>query len=143
MDGAGWRARAVAASLPAAASRSAAPQPYPHTSARHSAAALRAAQSRFIDLLMPFQKLLYYHPDFNGDFSIKSVLPAMFPNDPEADYAGLEISDGRAAMRKYDELAQIDDEGERRRARGALRDYCRLDTLAMVRIWQELLRLAN
>ncbi len=107
------------------------------------AAALRAAQSRFIDLLIPFQKLLYYHPDFNGDFSIKSVLPAMFPNDPEADYAGLEISDGRAAMRKYDELALIDDEAERRRARDALRDYCRLDTLAMVRIWQELLRLAN
>jgi len=107
------------------------------------AAALGAAQTRFIDLLTPFRQLMYYHPDFNGDLSIKSVLPAMLPNDPEADYAGLEISDGRTAMRKYDELAQIDDEGERRKARDALRDYCRLDTLAMVRIWQELLRLAR
>ena len=47
--------------------------------------------NRFIDLLKPFQQLMYYHPDFNGSFSIKSVLPALFPDDPALDYKDLDI----------------------------------------------------
>ena len=81
---------------------------------------------------------MYYHPDFNGSFSIKSVLPAMFPGDDEADYHRLEVQDGRMAMSVYAGLAQLQDAGERRQARAALRAYCHLDTLAMVKIWQRL-----
>jgi hypothetical protein len=71
---------------------------------------LLALVDRFVDLIQPFRNLGYYHPDFNGSFSIKSVLPAMFPDDPELDYKQLEIQDGGMAM----------------------------DTLAMVRIWEKL-----
>jgi hypothetical protein len=102
------------------------------------AADLRGLTTRFIDLLTPFRGLMYYHPDFNGSFSIKSVLPAMFPGDDEADYHRLEIQDGRMAMSVYAGLAQLQDAGERRQARAALRAYCHLDTLAMVKIWQRL-----
>lgn len=107
------------------------------------AAALRACVSRFIDLLTPFRELMYYHPDFNGSFSIKSVLPAMFPGEHETGYANLEIQDGRMAMTRYNELAGLDDEAQRQSIREALLAYCRLDTLAMVRIWQALSQLAD
>jgi len=107
------------------------------------AAALRPLTSRFIDLLTPFRGLMYYHPDFNGKFSIKSILPAMFPDDPTADYHQLEVQDGRMAMSVYASLAQMDDADERQQARAALRAYCRLDTLAMVRIWQQLAALVD
>jgi hypothetical protein len=107
------------------------------------APALRACIDRFIDLLTPFRGLMYYHPDFNGDFSIKSILPAMFPNAENLDYTRLEIQDGRAAMTRYAGLAQIADPGQRQRSRDALLAYCRLDTFAMVKIWQALADAAN
>jgi hypothetical protein len=110
---------------------------------REQAAALRATRVRFVDLLTPFRELMYYHPDFNGDFSIKSVLPAMFPGDAEMDYGRLEIQDGRTAMTLYSGLAQAGDCAGRQRIRDELRAYCRLDTLAMVRIWQSLAALAG
>jgi len=107
------------------------------------AAALRPLTGRFIDLLTPFRGLMYYHPDFNGKFSIKSILPAMFPDDPDADYHQLDVQDGRMAMSVYASLAQMDDADERHRTREALRAYCRLDTLAMVKVWQQLAALVN
>ena len=93
---------------------------------------------RFIDLLDPFQKLHYYHPDFNGSFSIKSVLPALFPNDKSLSYSELDIQQGALASMQYATLDQIDDETERQRIRDSLLEYCKLDTWAMVMIWQKL-----
>jgi hypothetical protein len=104
---------------------------------------LRVMTPRFIDLLIPFRGLMYYHPDFNGSFSIKSILPAMFPQDEEADYQRLEVQDGRMAMSVYAGLAQIDDAAERDQIRESLLAYCRLDTFAMVKIWQRLATLVD
>lgn len=111
-------------------------------SCEEHAAALRALTARFLDLLTPFRSLMYYHPDFNGNFSIKSILPAMFPHDQDADYSNLSVQDGRMAMNEYARLAQIEDPGQRRELRAALLAYCRLDTLAMVKIWRALEQLA-
>ena len=99
---------------------------------------LIAMDDRFIDLLKPFQQLMYYHPDFNGSFSIKSVLPAMFPNNKELDYKEQDIQAGDMASMIYADLDRIDDEGERRKIRASLLEYCKLDTWAMVMIWREL-----
>jgi hypothetical protein len=112
-------------------------------SCRQHAPALQAMTDRFLDLLTPFRGLMYYHPDFNGDFSIKSILPAMFPRDADADYRQLAVQDGRMAMNEYARLAQLTDAGQRRQLRAALLAYCRLDTLAMVKIWQALEQLAS
>jgi len=105
--------------------------------------ALQAMTARFLDLLTPFRSLMYYHPDFNGNFSIKSILPAMFAHDEDADYQALAIRDGRTAMNEYARLAQLEDTGQRQELRAALLAYCRLDTLAMVKIWQALEQLAS
>jgi len=104
---------------------------------------LGAMLHRFIDLLTPFRGLMYYHPDFNGDFSIKSILPAMFPRDSDASYKSLEVQDGRMAMSDYAGLTEMEDAAQRERTRAALLAYCKLDTLAMVKVWQELARQAG
>jgi len=94
---------------------------------------LLALVSRFIDLIDPFRSLAYYHPDFNGSFSIKSVLPAMFPNDKELSYKSLGIQNGGAAMETYAALLYMEPD-QRIQKRRELLEYCHLDTLAMVKI---------
>lgn len=71
---------------------------------------LLALVPRFIDLIDPFRSLAYYHPDFNGSFSIKSVLPAMFPDDNELSYKTLGIKNGGMAMETYAALFYMDPE---------------------------------
>ena len=114
--------------------------------ARHCAeydARLMASTHRFKDLEVPFKQLMYYHPDFNGSFSIKSVLPALFPDEPELDYKRLAIRSGDAAMDIFAHLRENDDPDEKEAIRKSLRAYCRLDTLAMVKIWEKLRQVSN
>jgi len=98
---------------------------------------------RFIDLIVPFRGLMYYHPNFNGSFKLKSVLPAMFPEDEKASYKDLDIQDGEMAMASYARLDRTDNIEEKKRIKGALLAYCELDTLAMVKIWQKLVETAS
>jgi hypothetical protein len=78
-----------------------------------------------------------------GSFSIKSVLPALFPSDEELNYKNLEVvHKGDEASSAYLELANMNEE-EYNKMRKNLLAYCRLDTLAMVRIYQKLLELIN
>lgn len=94
---------------------------------------LLALIPRFIDLIDPFRSLAYYHPDFNGSFSIKSVLPAMFPNDKELSYKSLGVQNGGMAMETYAALLYMEPELKAQK-RQELLEYCHLDTLAMVKI---------
>ncbi|MCB1175018.1 MAG: DUF2779 domain-containing protein [Leptospiraceae bacterium] len=102
---------------------------------------LENLKPRFMDLLQPFQKKGYYHPAMHGSFSIKSVLPALFPNDPELNYKSLSVQDGSMAMTIYAGLHKIADPAERQSIRDSLLVYCKLDTLAMVKILQFLRKL--
>jgi hypothetical protein len=104
---------------------------------------LLALNDRFVDLIVPFRSRAYYHPDFGGSFSIKSVLPAMFPDDEELDYKKLEIQNGTMAMDTFANLHLLKEPAEREGIRTALLAYCRLDTLAMVRIWERLKELSQ
>lgn len=70
-----------------------------------------------------------------GSFSIKSVLPALFPNDPDLDYHALDetCQNGGMAMTLFPKLQDMSPE-EEERSRKALLNYCHLDTLAMVKV---------
>lgn len=96
------------------------------------------------DLLVPFQNGDYYLPSMGGSFSIKVVLPALFPNDPELDYHNLDgdVHNGGEAMNIYPEIAKMSTE-EQERARHSLLEYCKLDTLAMVKVWEKLVEESN
>ncbi|NVK24438.1 MAG: DUF2779 domain-containing protein [Gammaproteobacteria bacterium] len=100
--------------------------------------ALLALVPRFVDLIEPFRKLGFYHPDFHGSFSIKAILPAMFPNAPDLDYKQLEIQNGGMAMDTFASLPRLKDQEQREQIRDALLAYCKLDTWAMVKITQKL-----
>ena len=92
-------------------------------------------QRRLWDLL-PIIRDHVYHPAFGGSYSLKSVLPALVP---EMSYGGMEVADGQDAGLAWESLVRGEmDERERGRMRKALLDYCGQDTLALVRLLEEL-----
>ena len=100
---------------------------------------LLALNNRFIDLAHPFQYKHYYNPNFNGKYSIKVVLPTLFPNDDELDYKKLgSIQNGGDAMDTFANLYLLKDKSQLAEIKKDFLAYCRLDTLAMVRIWEKL-----
>ena len=99
---------------------------------------LRAIRGNIVDLLDPFRKGWYYNRAMGGSFSIKSVLPALFPDDPQLNYASLQgIHNGGDAMTAFPAMACMSPE-DREETRRNLLEYCKLDTLAMVKVWQRL-----
>ena len=96
-------------------------------------------RDHIVDLLVPFQSGWYYVPAMGGSSSIKSVLPALFPNDPELDYHNLtgSVHNGGEAMNIFPKIKDMTTE-EQFAARQSLLKYCELDTYAMVKVWQKL-----
>ncbi len=90
------------------------------------------------DLMLPFKNHHYYTGNMQGSYSIKYVLPALFPSDPSLDYHSLNlIHNGSEAMTSYANIASLSPE-EQQVIRDSLLKYCELDTYAMVKIWQKL-----
>ncbi len=95
---------------------------------------LLAVKNNIRDLMVPFSKGYYYSEAMKGSWSIKAVLPALFPDDPELDYHALEgIHHGGEASAAFANLAAHTPE-EIADIRKNLLRYCRLDTLAMVKV---------
>jgi len=96
--------------------------------------ALNAIIERIVDLL-PIAQQYYYHPSQNGSWSIKYVLPAICP---DLDYSALDgVQDGYMAIAAYQEAIAPDTTPERNaEIYRQLHEYCELDTLAMVRLWE-------
>jgi len=90
---------------------------------------------RLQDLIVPFRKRWYYSSKFRGSASIKDVLPVLIP---ELSYKELEIGDGGTASIAYESLIYDHDADKTKRILQHLSDYCKLDTLAMVRILEKL-----
>ena len=97
-----------------------------------------------VDLLDPFQGGYYYAPAMDGSFSIKKVLPALFPDDPTLDYHNLTggVQNGGDAMNIYPQMGTMTPE-EREATRQALLEYCGLDTFAMVKVWEKLVEVSR
>lgn len=97
------------------------------------AAQLRAIAARLVDLLK-ITRLYVYHPDFQGSFSLKAVLPAIVT---DLSYDQLEIRDGGvASVRLADMLLSEEPLPPEKEAamRAALIAYCRVDTVGMVEV---------
>jgi hypothetical protein len=93
--------------------------------------AFKSIAKRLWDLL-PVIKSHYYHPAFNGSYSIKSVLPAVVPS---LGYDDLAIQEGGQAAAEYYRMVFIEtDWVEQAARREALLRYCARDTLAMVEL---------
>jgi hypothetical protein len=97
---------------------------------------LQSLIERIVDL-EPCVKCIN-HPEFCGRTSIKVVLPVLVPS---LSYEGLEIANGDAALVTFAKMAMGKmDEAEMELRRAELLEYCKVDTLAMVRLHEVLHR---
>lgn len=107
----------------------------------HRAGELRALATRIIDLL-PVVRDHVYHPDFDGGFGFKAVLPALVPG---VSHANLEIGNANLASAELLRMMfapQTMTAAERDALRGNLLRYCELDTLGMVKVLEVLREVA-
>jgi hypothetical protein len=99
---------------------------------------LLAIRDNVVDLETPFKQQYYVLPAMKGKSTIKLVLPALFPDDPALDYTSLEgVHKGTEASAAFLAMADMSAE-EQAVVRKQLLDYCGLDTLAMVKVWERL-----
>ena len=103
---------------------------------------LLSLNERFVDLIDPFRGGGYYDHKFGGSFSIKSVLPALCPNDDKLNYKNLDINNGAMASSAYKSMRTQTVE-QRTLTREMLFRYCWLDTYAMYAIYKKLLELTK
>lgn len=79
-----------------------------------------------------------YHPEFYGSFSLKTVLPALIPH---MTYEGMPVAEGGTAGVAYEKLLSGElKKSEYQNLRKALLNYCKQDTLAMVKLLERLQR---
>jgi hypothetical protein len=93
----------------------------------------KGMNDRLFDLMDVFKENLYDDPKFKGSYSIKSVLPVLVP---ELSYEKLDIQNGAMAMASWYDFVFKEEKDER--VIDDLLQYCKLDTLAMVRVFEEL-----
>jgi hypothetical protein len=100
---------------------------------------LTNVNERIVDLMIPFSKGWFVDKDFCGSASIKKVLPVVVP---ELSYKTLGIQEGASAQRLWMQ-AVIDgkDSIDKEVLFADLVEYCKLDTLAMVEIFNVLRKL--
>ena len=85
----------------------------------------------------PFNDRDYYTKEMKGSYSIKYVLPALYPNDPSLDYHNLPlVHNGEEASTTFVELRDMPKEKQEEIRKGLL-VYCELDTYAMVKIYEK------
>lgn len=97
--------------------------------------ALNSIIGRLVDPL-PLMRAHVYHRDFHGSFSIKKVAPALLGT--EFRYDNKEVSDGLLAGVWAERILRgfMSNPSEVASVREKLLAYCRMDTLAMVRLWE-------
>jgi len=101
---------------------------------------LNALVNRIIDLEAIIRQN-FYHPDFHGSTSIKVTLPVLVP---EMSYDELQIREGGSASAAFAYLALGKYEGEEgEKVKRDLLTYCAQDTMAMVRLHENLSNICN
>lgn len=100
--------------------------------------ALLSLNERMVDL-HPIAKRNFYHPSQHGSWSIKYLLPAICPDLEKAYQSLVGVQNGTMAMDAYMAGSALGDmDPAKAEIAKALKDYCKLDTWAMVRVWSAL-----
>jgi hypothetical protein len=97
---------------------------------------LARLNERIFDLADFIKNGWYLHPDFKGRWSLKNVLPVMVP---ALTYESLHIQNGSMASAAWWDVTQRQNPAlDREVVRENLKQYCELDTRAMVRILEKI-----
>jgi len=95
---------------------------------------LEEINESMFDLMTIFSKCYYVDAKFKGSASIKKVLPVIVP---ELSYSEMNISKGDQASERWERMIHPDtSKKEKDQIANDLLAYCKLDTLAMVEIWE-------
>lgn len=95
---------------------------------------LNQINEKMFDLMTVFSNGSYVDPKFKGSASIKKVLPVIVP---ELSYSNMNISKGDQASERWERMIATDTpKEEKEKIARDLLNYCELDTLAMVRIYE-------
>ncbi|MDI3496418.1 MAG: hypothetical protein PWQ35_439 [Patescibacteria group bacterium] len=98
------------------------------------AAFLNEINAGMFDLMTIFSNGYYVDPAFKGSSSIKKILPVLVP---ELTYKNLNISKGDQASERWQKMIEPStSDAEKKLIKNDLLQYCKLDTMAMVRIYQ-------
>ncbi len=97
---------------------------------------------RIVDLMVPFRERDIYNDDMDGSYSLKNVLPALYPYRSDLSYKDLAVNNGMMASLVFTQMMR----GEMSALQEAAtrRDeltYCELDTLAPLYILDYMYRL--
>ena len=104
----------------------------------HYASDLTFIIDRLVDLAIPYRKHISTEAT-KRKWSLKIVMPTFLPHKT---YGNLDIQDGMAAMDAYRSLAQLNDT-EKKDARQAMLAYCKLDTEAVLELYEKLFELSD
>ncbi len=107
---------------------------------RDLAPALDAISGRMIDLMTVFKNHWYLHPKLLGKYGLKSVFPLVVP---EQSYDHLTIQNGALASWAFEDLFWNEDTAGREKIFQDLEAYCRMDTEALLLIWNRLAALTK
>lgn len=100
---------------------------------------LESLNDRMFDLMHIFSKNMYVDARFKGSASIKNVLPVLVP---ELTYKALNVQKGDQAVERWEKMIdQNTSDKEKKQIAKDLLEYCKLDTLAMVKIYEFLKKL--
>lgn len=103
---------------------------------------IKAILSRIVDMMQPFAAKAYYTAAMQGSYSIKKVLPALVP-ECASSYKQLAIADGGSASSLFLQMMQGKYSEDVEKARDNLEEYCKLDTWAMVKVFEKVKEAAN
>ena len=95
---------------------------------------LNSVTERTIDLEDIF-KAGYIDIAFGGSTSIKKVLPILVP---ELTYDSMTVANGTDAMEAFSKIIEWEDNTEKTKLKEDMLAYCKLDTFAMVKIYEKM-----
>jgi hypothetical protein len=99
---------------------------------------LQSLNDRMFDLMTIFSQDLYVDARFKGSASIKNVLPVLVP---ELTYKALHVQKGDQAVERWETMIDTKTSpADKAQIAKDLLEYCALDTLAMVKIYEFLKR---
>ena len=106
--------------------------------------ALLSISSRIVDLMIPFRERVVYRESMHGSYSVKHVLPALFPDDKRLSYQDLSVNNGMLASSVFSKMLHDDMSAfEENLNRQALFTYCELDTYGPFCILEFMYKLRN
>jgi CRISPR/Cas system-associated exonuclease Cas4 (RecB family) len=94
---------------------------------------------RYVDPQDLFQKGYYYNSRMGRSFSLKSILPALYPDEKDMNYQNLdgEVKNGREAMNAILKAKELEGEALEKYKKDLI-EYCALDTYAIVKVLKKL-----